>query len=62
MSLESRSDGGVPELTDRVVRASFPKGILAIRVREVLGALFNDEDIAEAFPGRGQGGTPRHRT
>ncbi|MEU0967560.1 hypothetical protein ABZ357_19770 [Streptomyces sp. NPDC005917] len=52
----------MPELTDRVVRASFPKGILAIRVREVLGALFNDEDIAEAFPGRGQGGTPRHRT
>jgi len=54
MSLESRADDGVPELTARVVRASFPKGTLAIRIREVLGALFTDEDFAEAFPGRGR--------
>ena len=40
MSLEPRDDGGVPELTARVVRASFPKGTLAVRVREVLGPLF----------------------
>ena len=46
MSLEPRSDDGVPELTARVVRAAFPKGTLAIRIREALGPLFADEDFA----------------
>ncbi|MFD4968868.1 transposase, partial [Streptomyces sp. NPDC058424] len=54
MSLESRRDVGVPELTARVVRASFPKGTLAIRVREALGPLFEDASFAEAFPVRGR--------
>ncbi len=44
----------MPGLTARVVRASFPKGTLAIRIREALGALFTDEDFAEAFPDRGR--------
>ena len=50
MSLEPRSDDGVPELTARVVRAAFPRGTLAIRIREALGPLFADE----AFPRVGQ--------
>jgi transposase len=54
MSLESRQDIGVPELTARVVRASFPKGTLAIRIRQALGPLFEDESFAEAFPARGR--------
>lgn len=54
MSLEPRVDRGVPELTARVVRASFPKGTLAVRVREALGPLFEDESFAEAFPRRGR--------
>ncbi|WP_442818493.1 IS1182 family transposase [Streptomyces sp. NBC_01320] len=54
MSLEPRVDRGVPELTARVVRASFPKGVLAVRVREALGPLFEDESFAEAFPKRGR--------
>src|SRR5919109_5268322 len=54
MSLESRDDHGVPELTARVVRASFPKGTMAIRLREALGPLFGDEAFAEAFPKRGR--------
>ncbi|WP_030549401.1 IS1182 family transposase [Streptomyces albus] len=54
MSLESRSDDGVPELTARVVRASFPRGTLAVRIREVLGPVFMDEDFAAAFPDRGR--------
>ncbi|MGW3829401.1 IS1182 family transposase [Streptomyces sp. NPDC005071] len=54
MSLESRDDRGVPELTARVVRASFPKGTLAVRVREALGPLFEDASFAEAFPKRGR--------
>jgi transposase len=54
MSLEPRSDEGVPELTARVVRAAFPRGTLAIRIQEALGPLFADEDFAAAFPGRGR--------
>jgi transposase len=54
MSLEPRADDGVPELTARVVRAAFPKGTLAIRIREALGPLFADEDFAAAFPRRGR--------
>ncbi|GAB2741568.1 IS1182 family transposase [Kitasatospora kifunensis] len=54
MSLESRDDHGVPELTARVVRASFPKGTLAVRIREAIGPLFVDEAFAEAFPARGR--------
>jgi hypothetical protein len=54
VSLESRRDLGVLELTARVVRASFPKGTLAIRVREALGPLFEDASFAEAFPVRGR--------
>jgi transposase len=54
MSLEPRLDDGVPELTARVVRAAFPKGTLAIRIREALGPLFADEDFAAAFSGRGR--------
>ncbi|MFJ2582465.1 transposase [Kitasatospora aureofaciens] len=36
------------------MRASFPKGTLAIRIREALGPLFGDESFAEAFPARGR--------
>ncbi|WSZ73233.1 transposase (plasmid) [Streptomyces chartreusis] len=54
MSLEARADEGVPELTARVVRAAFPKGTLAVRVREALGPLFQDAMFAEAFPQRGR--------
>ena len=58
MSLEPRADDGVPEVTARVVRAAFPKGTLAIRIREALGPLFADEDFAAAFPGAA---APRRR-
>ena len=54
MSLEPRADEGVPEMTARVVRAAFPKGTLAIRIREALGPLFADEDFAAAFPRSGR--------
>ena len=54
MSLEPRPDDGVPEMTARVVRAAFPKGTLAVRIREALGPLLSDEDFAAAFPRRGR--------
>lgn len=54
MSLEPRPDDGVPEMTARMVRAAFPKGTLAIRIREALGPVFGDEDFASAFPVSGR--------
>ncbi|MEU2517137.1 IS1182 family transposase [Streptomyces syringium] len=54
MSLEPRLDEGVPQLTARVVRAVFPKGTLAVRIREVMGPVFDDAAFAGAFPARGR--------
>lgn len=45
---------GVPEWTARVVRASFPKGTLAMRIRDALGPVFTDDMFAEAFPAGGR--------
>lgn len=37
-----------------MVRAAFPKGTLAVRIREALGPLFEDESFSQAFPVRGR--------
>lgn len=39
----------VPALTARVARASFPRGNLAIRIRDVLGEVYGDARFASAF-------------
>lgn len=54
MSLKPASIGPVPEETARVARAAFPKGNLYRRVRDELGALFEDTLFADLFPTRGQ--------
>ncbi|ROO60615.1 transposase [Micromonospora sp. Llam0] len=54
MSLQSWDDRGVPEWTARVVRASFPKGTLAMRIRDALGPVFTDDMFTEAFPAGGR--------
>lgn len=53
-----RSDSGaeVPALTRDVARAAFPKGCLAMRIRDGLGPLFSDEDFKTAFGVRGRPG------
>lgn len=43
-------------MTARVARAAFPKGALAIRVRDELGPLFTDEQSADALGVRGRPG------
>jgi transposase len=43
----------VPEQTALVARAAFPKGTLAMRVRDELGEVFADEQFAAAFGTRG---------
>jgi transposase len=41
-------------MTAQVARAAFPKGCLAIRVRDALGELFDDEEFAGLFAVRGR--------
>lgn len=54
VSLESWSGGEFPELTRRVARRAFPKGSLAIRLRDNLGQVFDDALFAAAFPADGR--------
>lgn len=44
----------IPGETARVARAVFPKGCLAMRMRDALGPVFADADFAELFPVRGR--------
>ncbi|MBT2524961.1 transposase, partial [Streptomyces sp. ISL-99] len=54
MSMQPKGSGEIPAETVRVARAAFPKGSLAIRVRDELGSLFSDEQFAGLFPVRGK--------
>lgn len=54
MSMQPKGSGEIPVDTVRVARAAFPKGSLAIRVRDELGPLFDDEEFAGLFPSRGR--------
>ncbi|MFC8536414.1 IS1182 family transposase [Streptomyces sp. NPDC057249] len=54
MSMQPRGPGEVPAETVRVARAAFPKGSLAIRIRDELGVLFTDGQFAGLFPARGK--------
>lgn len=53
MSLEPRVDQGVPGLTAQVVRSAFPKGTLAMRIRDAIGPLYTDAQFAGAFSSDG---------
>jgi hypothetical protein len=54
MSLRPNGFTEIPGETIRVAKAAFPKGCLAMRVRDALGALFTDEQFAELFAARGR--------
>ncbi|WP_432128812.1 IS1182 family transposase [Streptomyces sp. bgisy082] len=54
MSMQPKGPGEIPAETVRVAKAAFPKGSLAIRVRDELGVMFRDEDFAGLFPARGK--------
>src|SRR3982751_1787300 len=54
MSLHSQAPSSVPEETQRVARAAFPKGILCLRIGDQLGPLYRDAQFADLFPTRGQ--------
>ncbi|MFD3936242.1 transposase, partial [Streptomyces sp. NPDC058618] len=54
VSVQPKESGEIPAETVRVAWAAFPKGSLAIRVRDELGPLFTDEEFAGLFPARGK--------
>jgi transposase len=54
MSLRPNGFTEIPGETARVAKAAFPKGCLAMRVRDALGAPFTDEQFTELFAARGR--------
>lgn len=56
VSMRPRRLPGVPASTARVARSAFARPTLAMRVRDELGELFDDERFAAAFATRGRPG------
>ena len=54
MSLQPSDSISIPEETRRVTRAAFPKGTLAMQLRDTLGSVFADPMFAKLFPRCGQ--------
>ena len=56
MLVQQRPWPEVPQQTAVVARAAFPRGTLAMRVRDELPGLFADEQFVSAFGVRGRPG------
>jgi transposase len=54
MSLHSHASYPIPDETQRVARAAFPRGNLYLQVADCLGAIYHDAQFAALFPTRGQ--------
>lgn len=54
MSMYPQALEPIPEETARVARAACPKGTLAMRLRDALGAVYQDEQFATLYPVKGQ--------
>jgi transposase len=54
MSMYPQELGPIPAETMRVARAAYPKGSLAMRLRDELGGIYRDEHFVSLFPTRGQ--------
>jgi transposase len=54
MSLRPAEIAPVPAATWAVAAAAFPKGCPAMRMRDALGAIYDDRMFASLYPARGQ--------
>jgi hypothetical protein len=54
VSLQPRPDCAIPDETQRVAHAAFPKGPLCLRIADELGPLYRYDQFADLFPTRGQ--------
>ena len=53
MSLKPVDLNSLPEETARVAKAAFPKSNLYLKLRDQLGALYQDETFSHLFPAAG---------
>jgi hypothetical protein len=56
MSMNPQAIGSIPAETVRIARAACPKGTLAMRLRDALGELYQDEQFLALYPVDGQPG------
>jgi transposase len=54
MSMYPQAIGAIPAETARVAQAACPQGTLAMRLRDALGELYQDQDFAALYPPEGQ--------
>ena len=54
MSLHPQEPPSVPEETNRVARAAFPKGSLCLQIADELGSIYTDDQFSALFPRRGK--------
>ena len=54
MSLHPHAPYPIPEDTQRVARAAFPRGNLYMQVADRLGTIYHDAQFTALFPRRGQ--------
>ena len=54
MSLRPKEIPPIPEETRRIAEAAFPRGNIYMRMRDELGAIYDDHLFASLFPPRGQ--------
>jgi len=54
MSLRVQNLASIPEETQRVARAAFPKGNLYLQIRDELNAIYDDSMFMGLYPARGQ--------
>jgi hypothetical protein len=54
MSMQPQPIPAIPEETARVARAILPQGNVYLQMRDELGTLYQDEDLGDLFPSRGQ--------
>jgi hypothetical protein len=61
MSLPPTAIEPVPAATAQVARAAVPRGNAYLMLRDTLGPIFHDADLADLYPYRGQLGLPLWR-
>ncbi len=54
MTLQPQNTFSTPEETVRVARSAFPKGNLYMKMRDVLGTIYQDQAFAHLFPENGR--------
>lgn len=54
MTLHPTPVSPVPDETARIARAAVPKGNISVQMRDVLGAIYVDEQFADLFAARGR--------